>query len=153
MNKLLIGVTGLVLVIISVVANAQNGVGKPIVKMFDAMRAHDAASLRAQFTSNAQLQRLKSNGAIVNNDIDKFALAVSKSTKYLDEQLLAIKTHQSDNLASAWTPYVFYIDGEISHCGVNSFQLVKVDKQWKIQYLIDNVHSGDCKAFIASHKS
>jgi hypothetical protein len=34
-------------------------------------------------------------------------------------------------------PYQFYIGDKFSHCGVNSFQLVKLQGQWKIQYLID----------------
>jgi hypothetical protein len=40
-------------------------------------------------------------------------------------------------LASVWTPYTFYLNGKVSHCGTNSFQLVKTADGWKIQYIID----------------
>ena len=46
------------------------------------------------------------------------------------------------NLASVWTPYTFFINEQISHCGINSFQLVKLDSTWKIQYIIDTRRRG-----------
>lgn len=36
------------------------------------------------------------------------------------------------NIAVVWTPYDFHIDGEFSHCGVDSFQLIKRDGRWLI---------------------
>ncbi len=45
--------------------------------------------------------------------------------------------HTEAALASAWTPYTFYLNGKVSHCGTNSFQLVKTAEGWKIQYIID----------------
>jgi len=49
------------------------------------------------------------------------------------------------NLASVWTPYEFYFKGQFSHCGVNSFQLVKSNNEWKIQYIIDTRRKDNCK--------
>jgi hypothetical protein len=40
-------------------------------------------------------------------------------------------------MAHAWTPYEFYINGKLSHKGVNAFTLYKDDGQWKIVHLID----------------
>lgn len=48
-------------------------------------------------------------------------------------------------LAHAWTPYEFHVDGTLSHCGVNSFQLVKGAKGWKIVYLIDTRRREGCE--------
>lgn len=124
---------------------------KPIIAMFDAMREHDGDKLKRQFVSTAILQRALSDGSIRTSDISKFAQKISESKSYLDEHLLAVKVNLSDNLASVWTPYAFYLDNKLSHCGVNSFQLVKTAKGWKIQYLIDNSHQADCRAFINLH--
>ncbi|HUH33176.1 MAG TPA: hypothetical protein VLZ28_04430, partial [Daejeonella sp.] len=49
-----------------------------------------------------------------------------------------------DNLASVWTSYQFYIGDKFSHCGVNSFQLVKGKEGWKIVYLIDTRRKENC---------
>jgi hypothetical protein len=48
-------------------------------------------------------------------------------------------------LAVAWTPYKFYYEGKFSHCGVNSFQLVRLNGAWKIQYLIDTRRRTGCQ--------
>lgn len=36
------------------------------------------------------------------------------------------------DIASVWTNYDFWIDGKMSHCGVDSFTLIKIDGIWKI---------------------
>jgi hypothetical protein len=33
--------------------------------------------------------------------------------------------------------YTFYLNGDESHTGTNSFQLVRTSEGWKIQYIID----------------
>jgi hypothetical protein len=48
-------------------------------------------------------------------------------------------------MAAAWTPYRFYRNGEFSHCGVNSFQLVKMAEGWKIVYIIDTRRKEPCE--------
>ena len=53
--------------------------------------------------------------------------------------------HVDANLASAWTPYEFYVNDKFSHCGVNSFQLVKLKGNWVITYLIDTRRREACK--------
>jgi hypothetical protein len=49
------------------------------------------------------------------------------------------------NLASVWTPYQFYLGSKFSHCGYNSFQLVKMAGGWKIAHIIDTRHKEKCK--------
>lgn len=34
--------------------------------------------------------------------------------------------------AVVWTPYAFRIDGNVSHCGVDIFNKLKIDGQWVI---------------------
>lgn len=35
-------------------------------------------------------------------------------------------------IATVWTPYDFWIDGKLSHCGVDAFDLIKTGDGWKI---------------------
>ena len=39
----------------------------------------------------------------------------------------------------------FTLTGKFSHCGVDSFQLVFINGQWKIQCLIDTRRKQPCK--------
>jgi len=120
----------------------------PINNLFDAMRMHDGDKLLAQFTKRATLTRATKKNAVKISDINKFANSITKSTKHLDEKLFNITIKQSGNLASVWAPFAFYVEGKLSHCGVNSFQLIQQNGYWKIHSLIDNVYQGDCKSYI-----
>jgi hypothetical protein len=73
-----------------------------------------------------------------NEDADAFASYVGKQQPgVLDEQIRFESIRMDGPLASVWTPYSFYAGGKYSHCGVNSFQLVRFPDGWKIQYIID----------------
>lgn len=132
--------------------STDNSVTAPIYALFDGMREHDQQKILAQFTNQALLQRVSDKGEIVNTDVKKFALSISENTAKLDEHLLAVKINQQDGLASVWTPFAFYLNDKLRHCGSNSFQLVKVSGQWKIHYLIDVTYAGDCQAFVDKHQ-
>ena len=125
---------------------------QPIHNLFDAMREHNGEKLLQQFSPQAVLQRALNNGDVKTTDIQGFAKSISQAGRHLDEQLLSVTIQQQDNLASVWTPFAFYLDGKLSHCGSNSFQLIKIGEQWKIHYLIDVTYTGDCEQFIKQHK-
>lgn len=40
-------------------------------------------------------------------------------------------------MAHVWTPYGFYVNGALSHTGVNAFTFFKKDDHWGIIHLID----------------
>lgn len=47
--------------------------------------------------------------------------------RYWDPKLMIHK-----GIAVFWAPYDFYIDGKFSHCGIDAFDLIKVDGMWKV---------------------
>ena len=47
-------------------------------------------------------------------------------------------------LAQAWCDYAFYIGDKFSHCGVDAFELVKTDGEWKIFALADTRRKKNC---------
>lgn len=47
-------------------------------------------------------------------------------------------------MAAVWTPFKLYLDSKFYSCGVNSFQLVKLDGEWKIQYILDTKRICNC---------
>jgi hypothetical protein len=130
---------------------SDNAVTAPIYQLFDAMREHDQEKILAQFTNQALLQRITSKGEIIDSDVKKFALSISKNTAKLDEHLLAVTINQQNELTSVWTPFAFYLNDKLSHCGSNSFQLVQINGEWKIHYLIDVTYTGDCEAFVKQY--
>lgn len=55
----------------------------------------------------------------------------------LFEKLLDYKIQIDGPLAHVWTPYEFYVNGKLSHSGVNSFTLFKEKDVWQIIHIID----------------
>ncbi|WP_430400868.1 nuclear transport factor 2 family protein [Flavobacterium sp.] len=55
----------------------------------------------------------------------------------LFEKLLDYKIQIDGPLAHVWTPYEFYVNGKLSHSGVNSFTLFKDKDVWQIIHIID----------------
>jgi len=54
------------------------------------------------------------------------------------------RVEENGLIATVTTPYSFYYNGNFSHCGVNSFQLVNFSGEWKIVYLIDTRTKENC---------
>lgn len=50
-----------------------------------------------------------------------------------------------DRLAVVWTPYDFYSDGVFSHCGINSFSMLKTDDGWKITGVVFSMEPEGCE--------
>ena len=123
---------------------------KAVVKqLFDGMKNSDAAMIQSAFADSALLQSVGRNkeGKIVieNEKIDEFAKFISGLKKgAADEQIVFESIKIDGQLAMVWAPYKFYFEGKFSHCGVDSFQLVLVNGQWKIQYLIDTRRKQSC---------
>ncbi|HLF46830.1 MAG TPA: nuclear transport factor 2 family protein [Chitinophagaceae bacterium] len=128
---------------------AEDSVKAVINQLFNGMRNVDAESLKNVFAGSAILQTIRRNADgtfyVQNEAVNKFIESISKSKKDSLDERISFETIKTDGpLASAWTPYKFYYAGIFSHCGVNSFQLVRISGNWKIQYLIDIRRQGNC---------
>jgi hypothetical protein len=128
---------------------AEDSIKAAVNKLFVGMKTSDPAIIKSSFTDSAILQTIARNkeGAIVikNESIDAFATTVGTMPKDAADERITFETIKIDGpLALVWTPYNFYYQGKFSHCGVNSFQLVKLNNEWKIQYLIDTRRRQGC---------
>lgn len=142
----------LILTIISTTAFAQSdetGVKQTINRLFEGMRKSDTTMIRTTFTLNPILQTVTKNKeekVIVETEpLDSFLVAISKPhVEVYDERISFDIVKINGELAIVWAPYKFYVGNKFSHCGVDSFQLIKINGQWKIQYLIDTRRRQGC---------
>ncbi len=72
------------------------------------------------------------------------SVAAKKPEDVYLEKLLSYDIKVDGNLASVWTPYEFYYNGNFSHCGANSFQLYKNNGNWQIIFLMDMRRKTNC---------
>ena len=111
---------------------------KPIENLFNAMKSADSLGVKNAFSGSAIMQTFGKNQQIRTDKVEDFAKQVGASQAGdLDERFTISKILVDGNMASVWVPYQFYYKGNFSHCGVNSFQLAKINNEWKIQYIID----------------
>ena len=138
---------------VSIHAHSQTSVDSvktTIDKLFLAMKNSDGASLKDCFTDSAILQTIardKTGTTVVKNEklTDFISLIASMPKETADERISYDVVKTDGAIAIAWTPYKFYLSGKFSHCGVNSFQLVRLNGIWKIQYLIDTRRKQPCE--------
>jgi ketosteroid isomerase-like protein len=125
-----------------------------INNVFAAMKAGDTTGLRAYFHPDATLHSVvtKPTGETVVSagSIDRWFLGMQKAeVGDWEEELHYTELNIDGHLASAWTPYVFNYKGELHHCGVNTFQLVKdgTEGQWRVLHISDTRRDakGDCE--------
>ena len=130
--------------------SSEDSVKAAVNKLFEGMKNADASMVSSSFSDSAVLQTItmnKEGKTVVRNEhVKDFADFVSKQNKGAADERISFEIIKIDGpLAIAWTPYKFFYEGKFSHCGVNSFQLVRVDGQWKIQYLIDTRRRQGCE--------
>ena len=122
----------------------QEKIKSVILKTFAAMKSVDSLGLSSCFTSKAVLHvsQVKPDGNIIREvPIHQFVQNVkSRKAGELDERVLSWGEILIDHeIASAWVPYEFYLNGQFTHKGVDVFLLIKTGDEWKIQTLMYNM--------------
>jgi hypothetical protein len=116
-----------------------------VVQLFDGMQKHDSTMIRACFHPSARMQSIAMNRKSGNveltteNSIDGFLKSIGSlpAATQIEERVLSYEIRIDAQMATAWTPYEFYVNGKRSHCGVDAFQFFKTDKGWKILTIAD----------------
>lgn len=130
-------------------ATSEDSVKAVINLLFTGMKNADPSLLKKCFADSMVLQTISRNSEgkliVVNEKPSAFVDIISKEQPGNADEQISFETIKIDGpLAIAWTPYNFYYKGKFSHCGVNSFQLVRFNGEWKIQYLIDTRRRNGC---------
>jgi hypothetical protein len=115
-----------------------------ILKTFNAMKSVDSVALKSCFTEKAVLHisQIRPEGNIVREvPIANFVKNVmTRKAGDMDERVLSWGPILVDyEIATAWVPYEFYLNGKFTHKGVDAFILVKIGEEYKIQTLLYNM--------------
>ena len=121
-----------------------------IRSLFEGMKAKDTTAIAQVFAPTAIMQTIKVGAEgpeVAGNPVSDFLKGIGgmPATAVLDERILDYQIKIDGELASVWTPYLFYFNENFSHCGVNSFQLVRFAEGWKIVYIIDTRRKEPCE--------
>ena len=131
---------------ISVTLNAQESeVKKAINTFFEGMHTADTLKIKSVCVDELLLQSVaeaNDGTKLITDTAKEFYESIAMMPPHIkiEERLLSYIIQIDGAMAHAWTPYEFYINGKLSHNGVNSFTLFKDNGTWKIVYIIDTRH-------------
>ena len=113
-----------------------------VENFFEAFHSCDSLALQQAFSTKARLmQSNDENGksSLRISAIDRFIKAICRrpETPIWEEILGNPVVQQHQHLATVWVTFQFYLDEQLSHCGINAFTLIWEDDRWKILSLID----------------
>lgn len=120
----------------------ESDIKKSIGIFFEGLQTADTIKMQSVCNKHLLLHTIYDNPSgnkFEVDDMSKFYKSIASIPKELkiEERLLGYKILIDGPLAHVWTPYEFYINGKLSHSGVNSFEMIKENGMWKIVYIID----------------
>jgi hypothetical protein len=121
-------------------AGAQGGaereaVLKAMQVFFDTMTARDVDGARDILVPQGRfhvmdMNKPKSEPRSFANE--EYLARLKASQQTMRERIWNPDVRVHGSIATVWTPYDFWIDGKLSHCGVDAFDLIKTAEGWKI---------------------
>jgi hypothetical protein len=125
-------------------------VQKVVETFFEGFHNQDSVLMKSVLADDVVLQttgRNKEGKTLFKNEkIGKLITSITSipDSVSFEEKLTSWSIQVDRTMANAWVGYEFWINGNFSHCGINSFQMVNFDGDWKIIYLIDTRGRDGC---------
>ena len=129
--------------------NEKELIMQTVNNVFEAMRTNDSTLLKSSFvdspTTFTVYKDKDGKSKLVKGDFKRFVSAVGKpKSEVWNEPIWNEKVNVDGVMASVWVDYAFFLDKEMLHCGVDAFQLIKIEDQWKIFELADTRRKEGC---------
>ena len=104
-----------------------------VQKMFDAIANCDEASARAISMPEGRLYRkvAGTDEGVRSSTFEEFNASVGKCGRKVLERIWDPQVRVHKGIATLWAPYDLWLNGEFSHCGIDSFELAKTGEGWK----------------------
>lgn len=132
-------------------ADDKKAVLNVIDRLFEKMAAHEPSEIVALFAAaDSQLFAVikQKNGKSVTRTFtgEVFSKNFAEKRGTLEELMYKPNVEVHGDLALISGRYVFFTDNKISHCGVNSFHLVRGENGWKIANAATTIEPDGCTA-------
>ncbi len=139
----LIVLLGITLTFTNAQDSEKDAVKQTIEGFFEAFHKQDSVAMKGFVADGVLLQTTGRNKEgktqFRSQEIERLyesIVSIPDSITF-QEKLTSWNIQVDRTMANAWVGYEFWLNGNFSHCGINSFQLINFDGAWKIVYLID----------------
>jgi len=106
--------------------------------VLDAINGADPERLEEVMMPDATITANRPGAPPRSTTVALMAKSLADPTERFTERIWTPDINVAEPLAAVWAPYDFYRDGRFSHCGVDAFQLVRVEGTWRVQSLVSN---------------
>jgi hypothetical protein len=125
---------------------AEDSVVAVAKRLFDGMRAHDAAMIAATFAEGAMMTGVPRPGQpVAFEPVSGFVAQAGTPGEPWDEQIYDPEVRIDGGLATLYVFYTFSLGEQFSHCGVDTFWMVRTAEGWKIAALADTRRREGCE--------
>lgn len=128
-------------------AQDEAGARAAVEQVFEGMRTANPDMVRAVFADDARfamIDRREGPPRVRVQSVDGWIDAIASSGGSWNEQIYDVRVTVDGDMASVWAPYTFYLNGGISHCGINSIELLHDGSGWKVTQISDTRRQADC---------
>jgi ketosteroid isomerase-like protein len=127
-------------------ADESAAVLRTVQRFFDAIASRDAVAAAELVVPEGQyLSVREGKPPAAPSTLKAFAERLAAGKEKLLERMWKPQVLVDGSIAAVWTPYDFHRDGKFSHCGTDSFQLLKTAAGWKIWSAAWTVQTAGCQ--------
>ncbi len=124
--------------------DARDAVVDAANRLFAGMRERNEAALREVIHPRAQFIGLR--GEPVARTAEEFIARIVARTESVDERIWQPEVRVDGDVATLWAPYDLHFWDRFSHCGIDSFQFVRVDGRWRLVSATYTQRTSGCSA-------
>ena len=110
----------------------RDAVLKVVQAFFDTMTAKDVDGAREILVPQGRFHAMRAGSEPRSLSNEEYLAQLQASKQTMRERIWNPDVRVHGSIATLWAPYDFWIDGKLSHCGVDAFDLIKTDKGWKL---------------------
>lgn len=122
----------------------------PINALFDGLARRDSAIILAAMRPDGTATQVSENAdgsrTIRRLPAADFAAGVKPGPERFEERLNDPAIEIDGDIAMVWSPYVFLVDGKVTHCGIDHFDLIREAGRWKIASITWSKRTTGCPA-------
>jgi len=119
-----------------------------VQEFFDALAAKDEKRLMATVVPEGRIsaQRVRDGKLQFRTQSwADWAKSLAQAPDKLEERMHDPKVRLNGTIASVWTYYTFRRNGTFSHCGIDNFDMARIDGRWKIVNISYTVETQGCR--------
>jgi len=118
-----------------------------VEQFFQGLAVRDSSTLRAVMLPQGTISSIREadgQAFVRTRTHEDFFQSIAVEENDLSERMWEPEVLIEGRVATLWTQYDFYLNGSLSHCGIDVFTMLRTDEGWKIAGAVYSVVKTGC---------